>query len=119
MVLTLVQSLQLSAWAASWQQQPAAQKIVGTMFTLHKLPFALARNSQFTPNNNLRPCKMPLEGFCYSITSKTSDEVLSGAYGSVDATATTSSLLQQNPEWFILLVPTHPGSPRQRVIKWL
>ena len=31
----------------------------------------------------------------------------------------TSSLLQQNPEWFILLVPTHPGSPGQRVVKWL
>ena len=26
------------------------------------------------------------------------------------ATATPSSLLQQNPEWFILLVSTHPGS---------
>ena len=32
------------------------------------------------------------------------------AYGSANATATLSSLLQQNPEWFILLVP---GSPRQ------
>jgi len=41
------------------------------------------------------------------------------AYGSADATATPSSLLQQNPEWFILLVPTHPGSPGQRVIKRL
>jgi len=39
------------------------------------------------------------------------------AYGSADATVTPSSLLQQNPEWFILLVPTQPGSPRQRVIK--
>jgi len=27
----------------------------------------------------------------------------------------TSSLVQQNPEWFILLVSTHPGSPGQRV----
>ena len=27
-------------------------------------------------------------------------------------------LLQQNPEWFILLVPTHLGSPEQRVVKW-
>ena len=27
-------------------------------------------------------------------------------------------LLQQNPEWFILLVPTHLGSPGQRVVKW-
>ena len=26
-------------------------------------------------------------------------------------------LLQQNPEWFILLVPTHLGCPRKRVIK--
>jgi len=33
------------------------------------------------------------------------------AHGSADATATPSSFLQQNPEWFILLVPTHPGSP--------
>ena len=38
------------------------------------------------------------------------------AYGSADATATTSSLLQQNPEWFILLVPTHPGSPGRIVV---
>ena len=30
-----------------------------------------------------------------------------------------SSLLQQNPEWFILLVPTHLGSPGQRVVKRL
>jgi len=29
------------------------------------------------------------------------------ACGSADAIATPSSLLQQNPEWFILLVPTH------------
>ena len=35
------------------------------------------------------------------------------------ATATPSSLLQQNPERFILLVPTHPGSPGQRVVKRL
>ena len=41
------------------------------------------------------------------------------AYGSADATATPSSLLQQNPEWFILLVPTHSGSLGQRVIKQL
>jgi len=41
------------------------------------------------------------------------------AYGSADATATPSSLLQQNPEWFIRLVPTHLGSPGQRVVKWL
>ena len=40
------------------------------------------------------------------------------AYGSADATATRSSLLQQNPEWSILLVLTQPGSPGQRVIKW-
>ena len=39
------------------------------------------------------------------------------AYGPAYATATPSCLLQQNPEWFILLVPTHLGSPRQRVIK--
>ena len=39
-----------------------------------------------------------------------SDEVLAW-FGSVDATATPSSLFQQNPEWFILLVPTHLGSP--------
>ena len=30
------------------------------------------------------------------------------AHGLVDATATPLSLLQQNPEWFILLVQTHP-----------
>ena len=41
------------------------------------------------------------------------------AYGSADATATPSSLLQQNPECFILLVPTHLGSPGKRVVKWL
>ena len=33
------------------------------------------------------------------------------AYGSADATVTPSSLLQQNPEWFILLVPAYPGCP--------
>ena len=32
---------------------------------------------------------------------------------------TDEVLLQQNLEWFILLVPTHPGSPGQRVVKWL
>jgi len=41
------------------------------------------------------------------------------AYCSADATAAPSSLLQQNPEWFILLAPTHPGSPGQRVVKQL
>jgi len=41
------------------------------------------------------------------------------AYGSADASATSSSLLQQHPEWFILLVPTHLGSPGQRVVKRL
>jgi len=38
---------------------------------------------------------------------------------SADATATPSCLLQQNPEWFILLVLAHLGSPGQRVVKWL
>ena len=56
-----------------------------------------------------------------------SDEVLawlsSGAkckylvYGSADATATPSCLLQQNPEWFILLLLIYLGSPGQRVVK--
>ena len=41
------------------------------------------------------------------------------ACGSADTTATPSCLLQQNPEWFILLVPTHLDSPGQRVVKWL
>jgi len=41
------------------------------------------------------------------------------AYGSADATTTLSCLLQQNPEWFILLVTTHLGSPGQRVVKRL
>ena len=41
----------------------------------------------------------------------------SPTYGSDDTTATPSCLLQQNPEWFILLVPTHLGHPGQRVIK--
>ena len=41
------------------------------------------------------------------------------AYGSADATATLSSLLQQNTECFILVVPSHLNSPGQRVIKWL
>ena len=47
------------------------------------------------------------------------------AYGPADATeeflplpftftATPSSLFQQNPEWFILLIPAHLDSPRQR-----
>ena len=41
------------------------------------------------------------------------------AYGSADATATPSSLLQQNPEWFILLVPDHLCRPGQRDVKRL
>jgi len=41
------------------------------------------------------------------------------AYDSADANAIPSCLLQQNSEWFILLVPTHLGSPGQKVIKWL
>ena len=32
------------------------------------------------------------------------------AYGSADAITTPPCLLQQNPEWFILLVPTNLGS---------
>ena len=36
------------------------------------------------------------------------------AYGSADATAIPSCLLQQNPEWFILLVPTQLGSSRTK-----
>ena len=28
-------------------------------------------------------------------------------------------LLQQNPEWFILLVPTYPGSPGKKAVKRL
>jgi len=36
------------------------------------------------------------------------------AYGSADAAATPLSLLKQNPEWFILLVPTHLGNTRQK-----
>ena len=47
------------------------------------------------------------------------DEVLAWLSSSADATATPSSLLQQNPEWFIFLASTHLGSPGQRVVKWL
>ena len=50
-----------------------------------------------------------------------SDEVLAwlsfGGRCTADATATPSSLLQQNPEWLILLVATHPGSHGQRIVK--
>ena len=28
-------------------------------------------------------------------------------------------LLQQNPEWFILLVTAYPGCPGKKAIKWL
>ena len=28
-------------------------------------------------------------------------------------------LLQQNPEWFILLVPAYPGCPGKKAVKWL
>ena len=28
-------------------------------------------------------------------------------------------LLQQNPEWFILLVPTYPGCPEKKAVKRL
>ena len=38
---------------------------------------------------------------------------------SADDTAIPSCFLQQNPDWFILLVPNHLGSPGQRVLKWL
>ena len=41
------------------------------------------------------------------------------AYGSADATATPSSMLQQNPEWFILLVPAYPGCPGKKAVKRL
>ena len=40
-------------------------------------------------------------------------------YGPADAVATQSPLLQSNPEWFILLVPAHWGSPEQRAEKRL
>ena len=40
------------------------------------------------------------------------------AYGSADATATPPCLLQQNPEWFILLVPTHLGRPGLQTSKF-
>ena len=39
------------------------------------------------------------------------------AYSPADATATSSSLLQKNPEWFILLVPAYPGSPGKKAVK--
>ena len=39
------------------------------------------------------------------------------AYVPADATATPSSPLQQNPECFMLLVPAHLCSPRQRAVK--
>jgi len=39
--------------------------------------------------------------------------------GSADATATQSSLFQQNPEWFILLVLAYPGGRGQRATKQL
>ena len=41
------------------------------------------------------------------------------AYGSADATATPSSLLQQNPEWFILMVLAYPGFPGIKAVKGL
>jgi len=40
-------------------------------------------------------------------------------HGSADATVISPSLLPQNPEWFVLLVPAQPGSPEQRAVKWL
>ena len=39
------------------------------------------------------------------------------AYGPADATATPSSLLQQNPESLILLILAHMGSHRQKAVK--
>ena len=36
------------------------------------------------------------------------------AYGSADVTATQSSLLQLNPEWFNHLVPIYPGCRGKR-----
>ena len=41
------------------------------------------------------------------------------AYGPADATATDCLLLQQNPDWFYLLIPAHLGSPGQRAVKWV
>ena len=37
--------------------------------------------------------------------------------GAADATATHCLLLQQNPDWFTFLVPSHPGSPGQMAVK--
>jgi len=39
------------------------------------------------------------------------------AYGPTDATATPTSWLQSNPEWFILLAPACPGCPGKEAIK--
>ena len=38
-----------------------------------------------------------------------------------DVSATSSSLLQKNPGWFILLVPAYPvpGCPGKTVVKWV
>ena len=35
---------------------------------------------------------------------------------SADATATPSSLLHKNPEWFIFLEPAYPGCPGKRLL---
>jgi len=39
------------------------------------------------------------------------------AYGPADASATHCLLLQYSPVGFTILVPAHPGSPRQRSVK--
>jgi len=41
------------------------------------------------------------------------------AYGPADATATPSSLAQQNPEWFAFLVSAYLGCPGKKAIKWM
>jgi len=41
------------------------------------------------------------------------------AYGPHDATATLSSLAQQNPEWFAFLVLAYLGCPGKKAIKWM
>jgi len=36
------------------------------------------------------------------------------AYGPDDVTATPSSLVPENPEWFTFLVPVYPGCPGKK-----
>ena len=82
-------------------------------FVLNWLPSVLWR-CWLGGRKGIRPVKNRVVGCWRGYLSGTRCRL---AYGPADATATHCLLLHLNLDWLCLLVPAHPGSPRQRSVK--